>query len=65
MHSITNVLRLFYIFLLFQDVVEEIQEKTTELGKLQKSGHDLIEAISGKAFFPDWGWPDVNFAHLH
>ncbi|AWO97021.1 putative microtubule-actin cross-linking factor 1 [Scophthalmus maximus] len=27
-------------------VVEEIQVKTTELGKIQKSGHDLMEVIS-------------------
>ncbi|KAM9310116.1 microtubule-actin cross-linking factor 1, isoforms 6/7 [Pholidichthys leucotaenia] len=27
-------------------VVEEIQVKTTELGKIQKSGHDLMETIS-------------------
>ncbi|XP_067366375.1 microtubule-actin cross-linking factor 1, isoforms 6/7 [Channa argus] len=27
-------------------VVEEIQVKTAELGKIQKSGHDLIEAVS-------------------
>ncbi|XP_029359607.1 dystonin [Echeneis naucrates] len=27
-------------------VVEEIQIKTTELGKIQKSGHDLMEAIT-------------------
>lgn len=33
--------------LCLQAVVEEIQVKTAELGKIQKSGHVLMEAITG------------------
>lgn len=32
---------------IFQVVVEEIQIKSTDLGEIQKSGHDLMKALSG------------------
>lgn len=41
---------LFIFFLIFQTVVEEIQIKSADLGEIQKSGNDLIKALSGNAW---------------
>lgn len=39
-----------HFFFFLQAVVEEIQVKTAELGKIQKSGHELMEALSGNVY---------------
>uniref|UniRef100_G3NPF3 Uncharacterized protein n=1 Tax=Gasterosteus aculeatus aculeatus TaxID=481459 RepID=G3NPF3_GASAC len=43
-------------------VVEEIQVKTAELGKIQKSGHALMEAISGNNYYV---WRTLLAQYLH
>lgn len=37
----------FSTFFFSQSVVEEIQIKSADLGEIQRSGHDLMQALSG------------------
>lgn len=42
-----NVLLICFLKCIFQVVVEEIQIKSADLGEIQKSGQDLMKALSG------------------
>lgn len=47
-HESVSIMLKYHIYVT-QAVVEEIQIKSADLGEIQKSGHDLMEALSGNA----------------
>lgn len=53
-----------YILPSYQAVVEEIQVKTTDLGKVQSTGHDLMDTVSGNITDFYWSATDHAFKPL-